>query len=182
MNQFRSGGIILGPKRNRRKKLRTKWEWDRTTAYLLLIAVVLIAFVVFEVVIRLLRQTTMSPPLPAFALPQTSDIEWNEEWPRLVITGFPARSLAEIRAAYAFAARRPEVLQSLPCFCGCKRQGHEGNEACYVKGRSAAGVPRWTDHAVTCGMCVDITHDAIVMTDDHQPVDAIRRAIEMKYR
>lgn len=49
MNQFRSGAIDLRPKRNRRKKLRTRWEWDRTTLYLLLFAVALIAFVAFEV-------------------------------------------------------------------------------------------------------------------------------------
>lgn len=122
------------------------------------------------------------PAATATPIPSILDVVWDDAWPRLAFTGFPARSLDHIKAAYAFAARRPDVLQSLPCFCGCARQGHRSNEACYVTGRSASGVPRWTDHAITCGMCVDITHDAIVMTADHQLVDAIRRAIEMKYQ
>lgn len=124
-----------------------------------------------------------SEPGPAtVALPQIADVRWDERWPRLVVTGLPARPLDEIRAAYAFAARRPDVLEALPCSCGCKRQGHAGNEACYIKGRSSWGVPRWTDHAITCGICLDITHDAIVMTADHQPIEAIRHAIKTKYQ
>ena len=48
MNRARSGGMSLTPAR-KRKKLRTKWEWDRPTIYLLLIAAALVAIVVFEV-------------------------------------------------------------------------------------------------------------------------------------
>lgn len=156
--------------------------WRELSGLIVVAGVVLVVSV--SVFIRVRRQSARPPELSpvAVALPPTSDIKWDEKWPSLVISGLPARPLEEIRATYAFAARRPDVLRSMPCYCGCKRQGHESNEACYVRSRSTAGVPRWTDHAITCGMCIDITHDAIVMTTDHESVDAIRRAIETKYQ
>lgn len=48
MSQFRSRGITLTPK-GKKKNARTKWAWDRTTVYLLVVALAMIAFVVFEV-------------------------------------------------------------------------------------------------------------------------------------
>ena len=38
-----------------------------------------------------------------------------------------------VRAAYQFAAEHPEVLSYVPCFCGCERGGHRGNDDCFVK-------------------------------------------------
>src|SRR5262245_24519708 len=35
------------------------------------------------------------------------------------------------RMAYEFAARHPEVLKYVPCFCGCERGGHRGNDDCF---------------------------------------------------
>ena len=48
MNQFRSGGVSLAAKRTP-KRLGTKWEWDRTTVYVVLAALAFVAMVVFEV-------------------------------------------------------------------------------------------------------------------------------------
>lgn len=132
--------------------------------------------------IRNMHQQQATDAASATPVPVTPDVAWDDAWPHLMLTGIPARPFDRIRAAYAFAARRPDVMQSLPCFCGCARQGHRSNEACYVKGRSATGEPRWTDHAITCGMCIDITDDAIIMTNKQQSADAIRQAIETKYR
>ena len=153
--------------------------WRAAAGPALVIVVVLV--VLLSVAVRVRRRTANPPQPAAAALPSTADTLWDDSWPRLDVRGFPARTLDEIRAAYAFAARRPDVLQSLPCFCGCKRQGHASNEACYVRRRSAAGAPIWTDHGITCGICIDITHDAIVMTVDKRPIDEIRRSIEAKY-
>jgi hypothetical protein len=44
-----------------------------------------------------------------------------------------------VRAAYKFAAEHPEILSYVPCFCGCERSGHRGNEDCFVKARNAQG-------------------------------------------
>lgn len=48
-------------------------------------------------------------------------------WPD-VITSAPA----QVREAYAYAARMPEALRYVPCYCGCVGAGHRDNQACYV--------------------------------------------------
>lgn len=37
----------------------------------------------------------------------------------------------DLRALYEFAARRPDVLHYLPCFCGCGRV-HRSNYDCFI--------------------------------------------------
>ena len=59
------------------------------------------------------------------------------------------RSVETIRSVYEFAARHPEVLKYVPCFCGCERAGHQHNADCFVAGRTPAGaVTSWDYHGV----------------------------------
>jgi hypothetical protein len=53
-----------------------------------------------------------------------------------------------VRAVYEFAARQPEVLRYVPCFCGCERNGHQGNEDCFVAARAPDGMPQWDYHGM----------------------------------
>jgi Protein of unknown function with PCYCGC motif len=70
--------------------------------------------------------------------------------PPLPALRFPAaRPEPVVRAAYEFAARHPEVLRYVPCFCGCERNGHQGNDDCFVAGREPDGRPRWESHGMT---------------------------------
>src|SRR5262245_33705803 len=49
---------------------------------------------------------------------------WDSSWPELPgASGFGSHPVELMRAAYAFAARRPDVVQYLPCYCGCEKQG-----------------------------------------------------------
>lgn len=68
--------------------------------------------------------------------------------PPLPYDGYASpRPMAVTHAVYEFAARHPEVLQYVPCYCGCERNGHTGNESCFVKSRSASGqVTAWDSH------------------------------------
>jgi hypothetical protein len=62
----------------------------------------------------------------------------------------PARPAEVVRAVYKFAAEHPEVLSYVPCYCGCEREGHRGNEDCFVTARNAKGdVTEWDPHGVT---------------------------------
>ena len=54
-----------------------------------------------------------------------------------------------VRAVYEFAARRPDVMRHVPCFCGCERNGHHDNEDCFVASRAADGRPQWDTHGLT---------------------------------
>jgi len=62
----------------------------------------------------------------------------------------PARPAEVVRATYRFAAEHPEVLSYVPCYCGCERSGHRGNEDCFVTARNAKGdVTEWEPHGMT---------------------------------
>ena len=81
---------------------------------------------------------------------QSPDTAWDPSWPPLPMTGQPAAgTIEEARALYAFAAKRSDILQYIPCYCGCEREGHRSNEDCYVRGRTATGAPHWDGHAYT---------------------------------
>jgi hypothetical protein len=59
------------------------------------------------------------------------------EWMTIDGVEFPAgmdRADAEIVEAYVFAAKHPEVLQYMPCYCGCEhpRSAHQNNYDCFI--------------------------------------------------
>lgn len=93
-----------------------------------------------------------------------------------------ARPAALTRAAYEFAARHPEVLKHVPCFCGCERNGHGNNEDCFVARRNPEGRPEWSPHGIGCGICIDVAVTAMQMHASGSAVADIRRAIDLKYR
>jgi hypothetical protein len=66
------------------------------------------------------------------------------------VTPFPAaRPMEIVRAVYTFAAKHPEVLNQVPCFCGCENRGHRHNDDCFVASRDAKGRPTaWEPHGV----------------------------------
>lgn len=69
--------------------------------------------------------------------------------PPLPVVSHTVRRPAEaIREAYVFAARHPEVLQYVPCFCGCERQGHRSSLDCFVASRDSEGRVSWNAHAI----------------------------------
>lgn len=68
--------------------------------------------------------------------------------PPLPNPGFaPARPADMTRQVYEFAARHPDVLKYIPCYCGCETSGHPHNESCFVQSRDAQGqVTAWDMH------------------------------------
>jgi Protein of unknown function with PCYCGC motif len=103
--------------------------------------------------------------------------------PSLPVVQFAsARPPPITRAAYEFAARHPEVLKHVPCFCGCERNGHGSNEDCFVARRNANGSPEWNPHGIGCGICIDVAVAAQQMHASGATVADIRRAIDLKYK
>jgi hypothetical protein len=94
----------------------------------------------------------------------------------------PPRPMETVRAVYRFAAEHPEVLSYVPCFCGCERGGHKGNDDCFVKSRNAQGdVTEWEPHGLDCAVCLDVANEAMQMTRSGASVRDIRAAIEAKW-
>src|SRR5688500_617154 len=76
----------------------------------------------------------------------------------------PPRPMAVVQQVYEFAARHPEVLQYVPCYCGCERVGHNGNHDCFVKSRAANGqVTAFDEHGMHCTICIDVARDAMTL-------------------
>jgi len=94
----------------------------------------------------------------------------------------PSRPMAIVQQVYEFAARHPEVLQYVPCYCGCERMSHNGNHDCFVKARKANGtVTEWEPHGIGCAICLDVGRDAMTLFNSGAAVPQIRAAIERKY-
>jgi hypothetical protein len=118
-------------------------------------------------------------PAPAVALAAHPQ----KDYPPLELPAYPlGRSPEVITAAYRFAAEHPEVLTYIPCFCGCERSGHRGNEDCFVKSRAANGdVSQWEPHGMECNVCVDVATQAKQMYSSGASVRDIRAAVEQKW-
>ncbi|MEP7309237.1 MAG: PCYCGC motif-containing (lipo)protein [Acidobacteriota bacterium] len=121
----------------------------------------------------------ITPPAPAVALAPHPQ----KDYPPLELPAYPlGRSPEVITAAYRFAAEHPEVLTYVPCFCGCERSGHKGNEDCFVKSRAANGdVSEWEPHGMECNVCVDVATQAKQMYSSGASVRDIRAAVEQKW-
>ena len=120
-------------------------------------------------------QATVAPksikPAPAGALPPLPRVPFE-----------PARPMPVVQQVYEFAARHPEVLQHVPCFCGCERMGHGGNHDCFVKGRAADGrITEWEAHGIGCQVCIDVGREAMMMYRSGADPVAIRAAIERNW-
>src|ERR1044071_670820 len=78
--------------------------------------------------------------------------------PRCPEVGYePPLPMPVVRQVYEFAARHPEVLQYVPCYCGCERVGHKANHDCFVKTRGADGrVTQWDSHGMGCEVCLGV--------------------------
>jgi len=96
----------------------------------------------------------------------------------------PARPMEVVQQVFEFAARHPEVLAYVPCYCGCENPslGHQGNHDCFVKSRAANGmVTQWEPHGIGCQICIDVGREAMLMFNSGSSVTAIRAAIDKKY-
>jgi len=54
-----------------------------------------------------------------------------------------------VQEAYRFALANPDVLEVIPCYCGCNGVGHENNRMCYVQSETPDGRVVFDWHAVT---------------------------------
>ncbi len=85
-----------------------------------------------------------------------------------------------VQAAYRFAVANPEILQQVPCYCGCGAMGHQNNYDCYVQSASGDQVSLDT-HALGCGICVDITQDAMRLTNQGKSPQEIKAYVDQTY-
>lgn len=69
------------------------------------------------------------PGAPLLAVPARNS------WPPQFSQASP-----EAQQAYRFAVAHPDVLQYIPCYCGCGSVGHTSNKDCYLREVRPGGV------------------------------------------
>ena len=91
------------------------------------------------------------------------------------------KASVSVSDAYRFAVANPDALKNVPCYCGCGKVGHTSNYSCYVKEIKPNGDVVFDQHALGCGICVDIAQDVMKMTRDGKSPKEIRTAIDTTF-
>jgi len=86
-----------------------------------------------------------------------------------------------VQEAYQFASINPDVMQDIPCFCGCGDIGHTSNYDCYVSNIDDKGTIVFDNHALGCSICVDITRDVMRMLREGKSPQEARTYMDAAY-
>ncbi|MET3546450.1 PCYCGC motif-containing (lipo)protein [Paenibacillus cellulositrophicus] len=87
-----------------------------------------------------------------------------------------------VRTAYMAAAGVKEVLNQIPCYCGCgESAGHKSNLNCFIKEVNPDGSVVWDDHGTRCGVCVETALTAASLVKEGKSVKEIRGIIDQTY-
>jgi len=101
--------------------------------------------------------------------------------PEAVLPGMVRTAPPVVQEAYRFAVANADVLQYVPCYCGCGGMGHTSNRSCFVKEDRSDGSVTFDDHALGCSICVDIAHDTMRMMRQGKDLRSIQAAIQREY-
>lgn len=87
-----------------------------------------------------------------------------------------------IRNVYQVAAQHQDLLQYIPCYCGCAESAnHESNLHCFIGDSSTDDLIVWDDHSTRCGLCLETAAESIIMQREGKTVEEIRQYIDEKY-
>src|SRR3989344_317541 len=76
----------------------------------------------------------------------------------------------QLKELYIFAIENPDILEQIPCYCGCDNIGHVSNRNCYINDDGSL-----SDHATACGGCVGTTQDVKRMLEEGKDMDSIKQ-------
>jgi Protein of unknown function with PCYCGC motif len=88
----------------------------------------------------------------------------------------------EMQMIYQAAAMNKELLEQMPCYCGCGEEaGHKNNYDCFVNENKADGSLVWDDHGTKCGVCLEIAAKSVLDLNDGKSIKEIREKIDSTY-
>lgn len=77
------------------------------------------------------------------------DQKWVLDKKHQPLPDYVLNSSSMVQETYIMASTYPEVVASVPCYCGCKEDGHKSNLDCFVHqiGDNNA-VTEWDSHGI----------------------------------
>lgn len=69
--------------------------------------------------------------------------------------GYVRQAHPRVAEAYRYALERPDVIQWMPCYCGCEAMDHRSNLDCFLRSRMAGGAVAFEEHASFCDICIE---------------------------
>ena len=88
---------------------------------------------------------------------------------------------AATEEAYRYALEHGDVIQWMPCYCGCTGMDHRSNLDCFLKpGRSGMPID-FEEHASYCDICVKTALMAKRMTADGRTLAEIRATVDRTF-
>lgn len=90
----------------------------------------------------------------------------------------PSYVTGEMRAMYEWS-KTPEgaaLLEQMPCYCGCKYEGHEHTRHCFWRDDGT-----FDKHGITCSVCLDIAKKTEQMHGEGKDICEIRKEIDSFY-
>jgi len=78
--------------------------------------------------------------------------------------------------AYGYAIQNPEVIEKIPCYCGCEGIGHTSLLSCYI---SNDGV--YSSHASNCDICVGEVIQIKQLYESGMYISEIKEIIDKEY-
>ncbi|MBX3066361.1 MAG: hypothetical protein KF726_25505 [Anaerolineae bacterium] len=99
----------------------------------------------------------------------------------IVYPDFVTNAAADAQIAYQYAVTSPEMLETVPCYCGCKGLHHQSNLQCYIKSVGVNGQIEFDMHAAFCQVCVNITIDVMRLASEGKSKREIRAYIDAAY-
>ena|SRR3989338_862436 len=90
----------------------------------------------------------------------------------------PSYVTGEVRGIYEWA-KTPEgwaLLEQVPCYCGCKYEGHLHARHCFWRDDGS-----FDKHGITCSVCLDIAKKTKNMNEQGVDVCTIRKDVDSFY-
>lgn len=89
----------------------------------------------------------------------------------------------EIQAVYANVSDHSDLLQYIPCYCGCGESvGHKSNLECFIHETKPDGTLVWDSHGTTCNACLAIAAESMSMHNEGKSYQEIRNTIDQKFK
>ena len=86
----------------------------------------------------------------------------------------------DVKEAYDYAVKNPEILSNFSCYCGCEKIKHTSNKSCFIK-KIDQDTISLTNHSVSCPICIDVALTVKYLTQDGFSLKEIRSILDDAY-